>query len=121
MRKELFDRLSAESEAQEKTAGRSMASIVALPDSLRQLVNWMMHQQEVRLAEVAAHTGQEEEAVRTMLDTLVEQGFVRETDVAGESHYRIRPPQTGTPAFSGHLASPGCVSAGGIPGAGRHL
>jgi glutamate dehydrogenase (NAD(P)+) len=90
MHKELFDRLSAEAEAQENTAGRSMASIVALPDSLRQLVNWMMRQQEVRLAEVVAHTGQEEEAVCAMLDTLVEQGFVRETEVAGEPRYRIR-------------------------------
>ena len=90
MRKEIFDRLSADSEAQEKTAGGSMAGIVALPDPLRQLVNWITRQNEVRFAQVVAHTGQDEAVVRTMLDTLVEQGFVRETDVAGESCYRIR-------------------------------
>jgi glutamate dehydrogenase (NAD(P)+) len=90
MRKEIFDRLSADSEAQEKTAGGSMAGIVALPDPLRQLVNWITRRNEVRFAQVVAHTGQDEAVVRTMLDMLVEQGFVRETDVAGESCYRIR-------------------------------
>ena len=90
MRKEIFDRLSADNEAQEKTAGGSMAGIVALPDPLRQLVNWITRQNEVRFAQVVAHTGQDEAVVRTTLDTLVEQGFVRETDVAGESCYRIR-------------------------------
>jgi glutamate dehydrogenase (NAD(P)+) len=90
MRKEIFDRLSADGEAQERTAGGSMAGIVALPDSLRQLVNWITRQNEVGFAEAVAHTGQDEAVVRTMLDTLLEQGFVRETDVAGESRYRVR-------------------------------
>ena len=38
-----------------------MAGIVALPDPLRQLVNWITRQNQVRFAEVVTHTGQDEE------------------------------------------------------------
>ena len=78
------------------TTGLQMADVLALPDPLRQLINWMMRRGEVSLAEVVAHIGQmehesgekDEEVARTMLEELVEQGFVREIEVEGELRYR---------------------------------
>lgn len=77
------------------TAGLSMADVFALPHSQRQIVTWMTRegmtgQETVSLADVAAHTGQDEAIVRTMLNTLVEQGFIGELEVDGETRYRPR-------------------------------
>jgi hypothetical protein len=71
-------------------AGLDMAEALTLPESLRQLVTWMMRQGDVSLAEVTAHIGQDEGTARSMLNTLVKQGFVQATEVEGGSSYRIR-------------------------------
>ena len=70
--------------------GLQMADILVLPDPLRQLINWMMRQREVSLAEVAAHIGQDERVAHTMLAELTEQGFVREIEVGDEVRYRTQ-------------------------------
>ncbi|MFQ5794628.1 MAG: helix-turn-helix domain-containing protein [Candidatus Bipolaricaulia bacterium] len=70
--------------------GLNMADLLTLPDSLRRLVNWIMRQGDVNLAQVVAHTGGDEASTRTMLETLIEQGFVREVSVEGENEVRYR-------------------------------
>jgi amino acid permease len=74
--------------------GLHMVDVLALPVSLRQLITWMMRQGEVSLAEVMTHIGQDEGVARIMLETLMKQGFVQETqgDPAhtGETSYRVR-------------------------------
>jgi len=70
------------------TTGLQMADVLVLPDSLRRLINWMMRQGEVSLTDVAAHIGQDEKVAHTMLEELMEQGFVREIEVRDEIHYR---------------------------------
>jgi amino acid permease len=72
------------------TAGLSIADVIALPEDQRQLVNWMMRREAVSLAEVAAHTGQDEAVARAALNGLVEQGFIRELEVDGETRYQLR-------------------------------
>jgi len=76
-------------------AGLSMADVFVLPDSQRQILTWMMRegitgQETVSLAQVATHTGQSEAVVRTMLNALVEQGFIQELEGEGETRYRPR-------------------------------
>ena len=70
------------------TVGLSPSDVLTLPDAQRQLVNWMLRQGEVNLAQVAAHCHQPTEAVHTLLFPLVQQGFVRERQVHGTAHYR---------------------------------
>jgi amino acid permease len=67
-------------------SGLKMADVLVLPDPWRQLINWMMRQDEVSLAEVAAHTSQDESAARAMLEALAEQDLVRER----EGRYQVR-------------------------------
>ena len=102
--------------------GLQMADVLALPDPLWQLINWMMRRGEVSLAEVVAYIGQNEGIARVMLEELVEQGFVREIEVRGEVRYRPQlAPRRGrqlpeeiwralgeveTPAGVGHLPRP---------------
>ena len=86
----LFDRLQTEIEAREKAAGLSMTDILDLPDNLRQLFAWMMHESEVSLQQVIEHTGQNKKATLVMLKALVEKGFVREIDLKEEKRFRVR-------------------------------
>ena len=70
------------------TTGLQMADVLTLPTPSRQLINWMMRQGEVSLAEMVAHIGQNEDVARAMLEELTEQGFAREIEMEGEIRYR---------------------------------
>lgn len=70
--------------------GLTMADILALPDSQRQLITWMQRQTDCTLNEVVAHINQDEGVVQTLLDELVEKGFVQEMMEEGSLHYRVR-------------------------------
>ncbi|MEP0856699.1 hypothetical protein [Trichocoleus sp. DQ-U1] len=75
----------------EKAGGLTMVDVLTLPESQRQIVQWMMRKKsEVSLAEVADRTGSGEDVAIALLDDLVAQGFVQETEVAGELRYRMR-------------------------------
>jgi hypothetical protein len=76
-------------------AGLSMADVLALPDSQQQILTWMTRegvtgQGTVSLAQVATHVGRSEQVARTVLRSLVEQDFVQEVEVQGETRYRPR-------------------------------
>ncbi len=90
MGKGLFGRLQNEVNAREKTPGITIADILDLPDSLRDLINWMMREVEVSLPELAAHLGKDEPSARAMLATLLDKGFVREIEMKGKLTYRVR-------------------------------
>ena len=89
MSKGLFDRLQQELDVRAKAAGLSMADLLELPESLRGLVNWMMRQQNVGLAQVAEFLEQDEAVAGATLATLIEKGFVREVKLHGELCYRV--------------------------------
>jgi hypothetical protein len=70
------------------TVGLSLSDVLTLPDAQRQLVNWMLRQGEVSLAQVAAHCRQPADAARRLLSPLVQQGLVREREVHSTPYYR---------------------------------
>jgi amino acid permease len=91
----LFDQLPVLRQHEWDTASLSMADVLALPDSQQEIVTWMIREEmtgreTVNLADVATYTGQSETVARTTLNTLVEQGFVQELEVDGETRYRPR-------------------------------
>jgi len=76
-------------------AGLSMADVLALPDSQRQILTWMAReeitgQETVSLAQVAAHIGRSEDVARSVLESLVEEDLIQEAEVEGETRYRPR-------------------------------
>ena len=76
-------------------ASLSMADVFVLPRSQRQILTWMTRegitgQETVSLSDVVAHTGQDKAIVRIILNTLVEQGFIQELEVDGETRYQPR-------------------------------
>jgi len=90
MDKGVFGRLQSELDARTKAAGLSMADILALPDTPRSLVSWMLRQEEVSLQQLAAHVGHDEATTHAMVAGLVESGLVRELHLKGEQRYRVR-------------------------------
>jgi len=90
MSKGLFGRLQDEVEAREKTPGITMSDVLDLPDALRDIINWMIRGKEVTFAQVVARLGNDERAARKMLDSLLEKGYIREIDMKGQIHYRVR-------------------------------
>jgi DNA-binding IclR family transcriptional regulator len=81
--------LPAEPPAPEPTTSRTMADVLTLPDPLRQLAIWRLRQDAVSLEEVVAHLGQETEQARSLLDTLVVQGFAQVQNHDGVPRYRM--------------------------------
>jgi amino acid permease len=72
------------------TCGLGAADLLALPDSWRSLITWMMRQGEVSLADVVARLQQDRDGVRAMLDALADEGFVQESQGSQGSRYRVR-------------------------------
>lgn len=86
----LFDRLQSEIEAREKAEGLTMADVLALPDEQSKLLTWLINQKEASLYEIVNHLNVPEPEVRSMMDSLVEESFVREMPVAGVVRYKVR-------------------------------
>jgi len=72
-------------------AGFSMSDLVGLPDDQRQLLNWMLRQGDVTLADVAQHLVQEVDGASRLLTELESKGYVQELDDdAQPRHYRTQ-------------------------------
>ena len=90
MDKGLFDRLLGELEAREKSPGLSMSDLLTLSEPLSGLLNWMVRQAPVALADVVAFLRGDEARTRLVLADLLDKGFVREIEIHGVTHYRVR-------------------------------
>ncbi len=90
MGKGLFNRLQGELEAREHSPGLLMSDLLTFAEPVSGLLNWMIRQGQVGLADVTAFLRQDEDCARAMLADLRDKGFVREFDVRGTIHYRVR-------------------------------
>src|SRR5436305_14828791 len=89
-RMSVFDSLQPEQDRRNNLPERTMADVLALPENLRTMMDYLIKQGESELAEIAAHIGQDETSTRALLTDLIEKGFVQEL-VAGNQHrYRVR-------------------------------
>ena len=90
MSKGLFGRLQAEVVAREKNPGLDMAEILDLPDSEREIINWMLRETYVSFAQLTKRMAKGESSARSMLDSFLDKGYVREIEMKGEVLYRVR-------------------------------
>jgi hypothetical protein len=74
----------------ERSLGLTMSELLALPEPLSGLLNWMMRQGQVTVAEATAFLGQDQERTRVLLADLRDKGFVREIEIRGVTHYGVR-------------------------------
>ena len=86
----VFDSLQPEQDRRDNLPERTMADVLALPEDLRTIMDYLIEQGESELAEVAAHIGQDETSTRALLTDLIEKGFVQEMLVGSKHRYRVR-------------------------------
>ena len=86
----VFDSLQPEQDRRDDVPERTMADVLALPEDLRTIMDYLIEQGESELAEVAAHTGQEEISTRALLADLIEKDFVQELLAGSQHRYRVR-------------------------------
>ena len=67
-----------------------MSELLALPEPLSGLLNWIMRQGQVTLAQVTAFLDQDEEHTRALLVDLHNRGFVRATEIRVVTNYSVR-------------------------------
>ena len=86
----VFDLWQLEQDRRNNLPERTMADVLALPEDLHTIMDYLIEQGESELAEVAAHTGQEEISTRALLADLIEKGFVQELLAGSQHRYRVR-------------------------------
>ncbi len=90
MSKGLFDRVQGELDAREKSPGLQMSDLLTMPDAPSRLLNWVIRQQQVTLADAVTFLAQDEKQTRELLDDLCGKGYMREIEMHGVTQYRIR-------------------------------
>jgi uncharacterized membrane protein len=86
----LFDSLQSGQNRRDHLPARTMADVLALPEDLRPIMDYLIEQGESELAEVAAHIGQDETSTLALLADLIEEGFVQEMLAGSQHRYRVR-------------------------------
>jgi hypothetical protein len=89
MDKGLFRRLQEEIEIQEEGGGITTADVLMLPAPLREIINLVTRRRVMTRAELMAETGVSEEELVDRVAQLVEKGYLREMEVAGEFKYKV--------------------------------
>lgn len=73
----------------DREAGISNLDILELPEAKRHLVNLLIRQKRMTLAELAAAVGEPETSLCQTIASLVSQGFVQEMELEGQLCYQV--------------------------------
>jgi DNA-binding MarR family transcriptional regulator len=84
----LFDRLQSEIETRQRVKGITPADLLDLSPELRRIINMIMRQKEMGLAEIVFELDMRPSEARGLLDTLVEKGYLKAIAVEGELRYK---------------------------------
>ena len=86
----MFNRLEGELDARENALGLRMSDLIELPVELRKLLNWILREKQVNLAQVSEHIGQGEAAARALIEDALDRGYLRQFNIRAITHYRVR-------------------------------
>jgi hypothetical protein len=67
----------------------NMSNLLGFPPGLRQLITWIMRQKLVQVGKVASFLGLDEPTSQTLMDLLVQKGFVEEASSAEGPQYQV--------------------------------
>ncbi len=85
-------------------SGFTYRDLQQLSDAQRHLVNWLRHQKECSLLDIAVHLCQDEDTAAKMLSPLIEQGLIQKTGEGDEASYKIKyAAKRGKPLFKQFL------------------
>lgn len=80
----LFDRLQDEINARDKNEGLSPIDLLDMPEALAGVINHIIRKNGMKLEDIAEELGQPVAETQTMLDELVQKGYIRRVEVRDE-------------------------------------
>jgi uncharacterized membrane protein len=86
----VFDSLQSEQNRRDNLPKRTMADVLALPEDLRTIMDYLIEQGESELTEVSVHIGQDGASTSVLLTDLIERGFVQKMLAGSKHRYRVR-------------------------------
>jgi RsiW-degrading membrane proteinase PrsW (M82 family) len=86
----VYGRVQTELDARARAAELTTAHVNELPDKLRQTMQWVMKEESISVAHLAAGLGHDEAAAHELLSHLVARGFIHQTTKDGQVVYRSR-------------------------------
>jgi hypothetical protein len=89
MSRGIFNRVQVELDVRESQEGITATDLLDLPEELRRIVNHITRKNGRTLSQIARRFNEEEEDVRKLLSSLVEKGFVVETELHGEPFFKV--------------------------------
>lgn len=69
--------------------GLTMHTLLNLPDEKRMLISWILRQNSSTLAQIAQHLRQDQQAVQSLLQDLVNQHFIETVSQGRETYYQV--------------------------------
>lgn len=85
-------------------SGFTYRDLQQLSDAQRHLVNWLRHQGECSLLDIAVHLCQDEDTAAKMLSPLIERGLIQKRGEGEEASYKIKyAPKRGQPVLKQFL------------------
>ena len=82
----LFDRLQSEIETRELVEGITAADLLDLTPELRSVINMILRQGQMTLAQIVLELDMKPSEARELLNTLVDKGILKVFDVKGEQY-----------------------------------
>lgn len=67
----------------------NMSDLIAFPDGIRKLLNWMVRQKIVQVATVANFLGEDEDSAQELIDVMVKKGLVEEVKTDQGTQYQV--------------------------------
>ena len=86
----MFNRLEGELDARENALGLRMSDLIELPVELRKLLNWILRQKQVNLAQVNEHIGQGDASAKALIEDAIRRGYLRQFEIRAVTYYRVR-------------------------------
>ena len=77
----LFDRLQSEIETRQRVEGITPADLLDVSPELQRIINMILRQGEMSLAEIVFQLDMKPSEVKELLETLVEKGYLRVFEV----------------------------------------
>lgn len=68
-----------------------MADVLALPESERKLMNWLMRRRKASLTEITNHVGGDLGSAQVLLKQLFQAGFITTLDESGKKILSLSP------------------------------
>lgn len=86
----MIEQLKTELDALENVTGVSMSDLVAFPENLRQVLNWMIRKKVFQLEDLEKFIATEESAARPLVEEMLEKGLLEEIGDQEDEQFRVQ-------------------------------